>query len=276
MLLKFIGMIWFSNITVHTAENDNIFSKCFKCLTHPMTNNDDLRYSDSLWGNSNKTDPTKDTISKKITSVEVRYLYCYTKEAGGNFVGFYKILDNGHYFQPLYSKNRIEKSDNDDLQSMRTSNHSIECKKLTIPIYEMHEEITKDGNDFFKALSLIRDGTQNNHSIYRELIYKEVINNNSLVEILKGEDNLKKYLQKRKIKKNGVLSGVIEIFAAVYLIKMCIYIYIDASNMWFFFHEDWPNYNSIDFSQLNCLYFAIKKSQIYIVNDVYDINQENL
>ncbi|XP_050529625.1 uncharacterized protein LOC126899110 [Daktulosphaira vitifoliae] len=210
----------------------------------------------------------EERVKFKISSLIVKYPSKCLKEKNSYNIIKENLDMINHYFQPvdlIWRKNKCV-----ELQLIYKKLLKIfvphKNQKLTIPIIEESEQFDNDANGFFKALSFVLSGSKHNYTQLKSKVLQEVKQNENISKCM-GEDNKKEYL--KQMDNDSVILNDIDMLSAAHVLNTCIYIYYADSNLWMFFRPGWPNYSKLDMKEEKCIYLAIEKQSIFVVNYVF-------
>ena len=140
-------------------------------------------------------------------------------------VGFSIVKTEGDetmLFHPVDSEWQREKA---ELLGINVKTPIPQCESCTIPRSTVPKEVVnirKDGNCFFRAISHILTGNQREHKLVRQMIYKFMIENDSVFSKLANCPN---YADSVSMNIDGEWATEIEIFATATMLAtdLCVY-----------------------------------------------------
>ncbi|XP_050538988.1 uncharacterized protein LOC126904227 [Daktulosphaira vitifoliae] len=266
-LLNIFKILWlYHNIILITAgPGKNLFSKIFSPksntrfsseLSTPLIN-EVLTSSCNNKNASSSTDSPSNNLVKYVTGM-------YSINFEWHATTKYLIAD--HYFQPVDSEWREQISNKLEFQTIKTYTTDNLKKKLKSPKCLDDVKVSIDENIFYKKISLLFSGTQNNYKIFREMVFKVVKQNENIATLLGGDDKRQQYVNSGHFNK----TGVVEMIASSIVIETCIYLYIKKLNWWLYIPKDWSKKTISKMSEEKCIYLSGEGRQYFIVEDVVD------
>ncbi|XP_050539124.1 uncharacterized protein LOC126904269 [Daktulosphaira vitifoliae] len=264
-LLNIFAILWLShNIILITAiPGGNWFSKLFLSnsyrrlpseLSIPLNNED----STFLSYDQNELDSTISPSSNLVVHVTSVYR---TPDKLHTTV---KYLIADHRFQPVDSKWRENISKKLEFQTGKPYNLQQSNKMLKSPKYNKDTGITLDTNEFFRIISLLFSGTQENYEILRTKVFETISKSHYIVNIMRDLYSVDTYFQGEDFKNCDTITMLV----TSYVIETSIYVYVKVWDYWLYLPKEFPKENFSKISEEKCIYLYNEGRQFFIVEDV--------
>ncbi|XP_050539121.1 uncharacterized protein LOC126904268 isoform X1 [Daktulosphaira vitifoliae] len=265
-LLNIFGILWLShNIILITAiPKNNWFSKLFSSnsysrlpseLSIPFNNEDStFQYHDQ-----NALDSTNSPSNNLVAYVTRLYVEKDT------WLSSIKYIIADHRFQPVNSEWREHISKKLGFQTGQPYNVQQSNKMLKSPKYNKEIEVTKDINDFFRIISLLFSGTQENYEILRNKVFESILHSYYIVKLLGDEFHVNEFFRLCSRK-----TDTVKMLVTSFVIETCIYIYVKVWELWLYLPKEFHKENFSEINQEKCIYLYDEGTQYFIVEDVTD------
>ncbi|XP_050539118.1 uncharacterized protein LOC126904267 isoform X2 [Daktulosphaira vitifoliae] len=264
-LLNIFAILWLSHniILITVIPGGNWFSKLFSFNSYSRLPSDlsiPLNNEDSTFQchDQNELDSThSNNLVVHVTSV-------YRTPDKWHITVKYLIAD--HRFQPVDSKWRENISKKLEFQTGKPYNLQQSNKMLKSPKYNKDTGITLDTNEFFRIISLLFSGTQENYEILRTKVFEAIRISYYIHEILKDSYSIKRYFRGEGFQKSDIITMLVTSF----VIETSIYIYEKARGNWLYIPKEYPKKDFSKISEEKCIYLYNEGTQFFIVEDVTD------
>ncbi|XP_050539110.1 uncharacterized protein LOC126904264 isoform X5 [Daktulosphaira vitifoliae] len=265
-LLNIFGILWLShNIILITAiPGGNWFSKLFSSNSYSRLPSDlsiPLNNEDSTFQYHDQNELDSFTHSNNLV---VHVTSVYRTPDKWNIITEYVI--GNHRFQPVDSEWQKNISEKLGFPIGKPYNLKQLNKMLKSPIYNEDVKVTLDTNEFFRIISLLFSGSQENYEILRIKVFEAICSSYYIYEILKDSYSIKRYSRVDGFQK----SDIITMLVTSYVIKTSIYIYEKSRGNWLYIPKEYPKKDFSKISEEKCIYLYNEGTQFFIVEDVID------
>ncbi|XP_050547708.1 uncharacterized protein LOC126909337 isoform X1 [Daktulosphaira vitifoliae] len=176
-----------------------------------------------------------------------------------------KYIIADHRFQPVDSEWREHISKKLGFQTGQPYDVQQSNKILKSPKYNEDVKVTKDKNEFFRIISLLFSGIEENYEILRNKVFETIINTNYVIKLLGDEFSVNEYF--RTGTKN---TDTVKMLATSFVIETCIYIYVKAMGKWLYLPIEFHKENFSKIHEEKCIYLYDEGTHFFIVEDVAD------
>ncbi|XP_050539108.1 uncharacterized protein LOC126904264 isoform X3 [Daktulosphaira vitifoliae] len=270
-LLNIFGILWLShNIILITAiPGGNWFSKLFSSnsysrlpsdLSIPLNNEDStFQYHDQIELDSTHSNDQNELDSfTHSNNLVVHVTSVYRTPDKWNIITEYVI--GNHRFQPVDSEWQKNISEKLGFPIGKPYNLKQLNKMLKSPIYNEDVKVTLDTNEFFRIISLLFSGSQENYEILRIKVFETIISTNYIVKLLGDECYVNEYFR----------TDTVKMLATSFVIETCIYIYVKAMGKWLYLPIEFHKENFSKIHEEKCIYLYDEGTHFFIVEDVAD------